>query len=221
MRALRQARMPAPIVARRRRGAGCCATSARTCATRRACCASSPASPLAAVLTLALGIGANTAIFSLVNATLLQRLPVQDRERLVYVFRGTSGVLLVPALRDAARRTPASLDGLAAWGGITASLNAGRCRRARTGVIVTGNFFDVLGCRRPRGRLLSAADDVTPGAHPVAVISHDFWQTRFGGRPDIVGRDVRLNGHVFTIVGVARRRLPGPQLGSTRDSTCR
>src|SRR4029453_755766 len=68
-----------------------------------------------------------------------------------------------------------------------------------------------------RGRLLSLRDDETPGAHPVAVISHDFWQTRFGGRDDAIGREVRLNGHVFTIVGVAPAGFPGPQLGSVRS----
>ena len=62
---------------------------------------------------------------------------------------------------------------------------------------------------------------MTPGAHPVAVISHDFWQTRFGGRPDIVGRDIRLNGHVFTIVGVTPAGFPGPQLGTCATCTCR
>src|SRR4029453_12142358 len=68
-----------------------------------------------------------------------------------------------------------------------------------------------------RGRLLSLRDDETPGAHPVAVISHDFWQTRFGGRDDAIGREVRLNGHVFTIVGVAPAGFPGPTLGSGRS----
>ena len=67
------------------------------------------------------------------------------------------------------------------------------------------------------GRLLTPGDDVTPGAHPVVVIAYDFWQTRFGGRPDVIGREIRLNGHVFTIVGVAPAGFPGPQLGSVRQ----
>ena len=173
--------------------------------------------PSRPILTLALGIGANTAIFSLVNATLLQRLPVANRDRLVYVHRGNiGGVFSYPmyaALRDGNRR----FEGFAAWGGITASLNADNTTELVTGSIVTGNFFDLLGIKAAQGRLLSTSDDVTPGAHPVAVISHDFWQTRFGGRPDIVGRDIRLNGHVFTIVGVTPAGFAGPQIGSVRN----
>ena len=176
-----------------------------------------PGFAAAAILTLALGIGANTAIFSLVNATLLQRLPVQNRDRLLYVFNGPQwNILSYPAyaaLRDGNRM----LDGLAAWGGITASLNADGETDLVSGVIVTGNFFDLLGVTAERGRLLSVHDDVTPGAHPVAVVSHRLWQTRFAGKPDIVGTQVRLNGGVFTIVGVTPPGFPGPQLGVMRD----
>ena len=176
-----------------------------------------PGFAAAAVLTLALGIGANTAIFSLVNATLLQRLPVQHRDRLDYVSNGANwNILSYPAyaaLRDGNR----TLDGLAAWGGITASLNADGETDLVSGVIVTGNFFDLLGITAEQGRLLSTSDDVTPGGHPVAVISHRLWQNRFGGKPDIVGSEVRMNGGVFTIVGIAPRDFPGPQLGVMRD----
>ena len=174
-----------------------------------------PGFTIAAVLTLALGIGANTAVFSLVNATLFQRLPVPDRERLVYVNRGTGGVFSYPqyeALRDHAP----SFEALAGWGGITASLHAGDSAELVSGFIVTGNFFDVLGIQPARGRLLSRVDDQTPGAHPVAVISYDFWQARFGGQPDVIGREIRLNSHVFTIVGVTPAGFPGPQVGSSR-----
>ena len=119
---------------------------------------SQPGFTTAAVLTLALGIGANTAIFSLVNATLFQRLPVADRDRLVYVVPRQRRRVLVSAVRDAARRQRSMFDGLAAWGGISASLNAGDSAELVSGVIVTGNFFDVLGvgprraggCSRPR-----------------------------------------------------------------------
>ena len=172
-----------------------------------------------AILTLALGIGANTAIFSLVNGTLLQSLPVPDRDRVFYIHRGSGGGAfgfsypLYEELRDG----NGTFEGLAAWGGITASLNAGDTTDLVVGAIVTGNLFDVLGVRADRGRLLTASDDVALGAHPVAVISHEFWRTRFGGSTDIVGRDVRLNGHVFTIVGVTPAGFPGPQLGSESD----
>ncbi|MGH9308738.1 MAG: ABC transporter permease, partial [Vicinamibacterales bacterium] len=175
-----------------------------------------PGFTAAVVLTLALGIGANAAIFSAVNAALLQRLPVAERDRLVYVYRGNSGVFAYPGyrwLRDGNQ----VFDGFAAWGGIVASLNDGTGAELVNGFIVTGNFFDVLGIRAERGRLISPADDVTPGGHAVAVIGHAFWQTRFAGQPDIIGREVRLNGHSFTIIGVAPAGFPGPQLGQPRS----
>lgn len=173
----------------------------------------------AVILTLALGIGANTAIFSLVNATLLQRLPVQNRERLFYAFRDATGSglgLSFPVyamLRDNARLP----DSLVAWGGITASLSADGETDLVSGAIVTGRYFETLGVTAFRGRLLGPADDVTPGAHPVAVISYRLWQRRFGGRADIIGNQARLNGQVFTIVGVTRPNFPGAQLGVTQD----
>ena len=175
-----------------------------------------PGFTAAVVLTLALGIGANTAIFSLINATLLRQLPVADPERVVYVIRGTGGVFSYPGyawLRDGNR----VFEGFAAWGGIVASLNAGDSAELVSGVIVTGNFFDVLGIRAAQGRLIAPSDDVTPGAHPVAVIGHEFWRTRFAGSPGVVGREVRLNGHVFTIIGVTPDGFPGPQLGPVRN----
>jgi predicted permease len=175
-----------------------------------------PGFAAAVVLTLALGIGANTAIFSLVNATLLQRLPVADRDRLVYVHRGNVGGVFPYPLYAALRDANDVFEGFAAWGGIEASLNADNETELISGLIVTGNFFDVLRITADQGRLLSPSDDVTPGGHPVAVISHDLWQTRFAGRPDIVGRDVRLNGHVFTIAGMTPAGFPGPQVGTVR-----
>jgi predicted permease len=176
-----------------------------------------PGFAAAGIVTLALGIGANTAIFSLVNATLLQRLPVQHRDRLDYVFNGAAwNVLSYPAyaaLRDGARQ----LDGLAAWGGITASLNADNETDLVSGAIVTGNLFELLGVTAQQGRVLAPSDDVVPGGHPVAVISHRLWQNRFGGRPGIVGTQVRLNGGLFTVVGVTPAGFPGPQIGVMRD----
>jgi predicted permease len=174
-----------------------------------------PGFTAAVVVTLALGIGANTAVFSLVNATLFRRLPVANPEELVYLYRGASGVFSYPQLTTLRERAT-SLTGLAGWGGITASLHAGDSAELVPGLIVTGNLFDVLGVKPALGRLIAPSDDVTPGAHPVVVISHDFWQTRFAGRTDVVGREIRLNGHVFTIVGVTAAGFGGPQLGSAR-----
>jgi predicted permease len=172
-----------------------------------------------AVLSLALGIGANTAIFSLVNATLLQRLPIVDPARLVYVNNGgpsAGAVFSYPAyaeLRDANQ----VFDGFAAWGGIVASLNADGATDLVSGAIVSGNFFDVIGVQAARGRVLTPRDDVTPGAHPVAVIGDGLWHGRFGGRSDIVGHEILLNGQRFTIVGVTPPGFGGAQLGVTRD----
>src|SRR5262245_1890403 len=214
MRSLRQARVPPPIApgVPKSRPLGDLWQDVRYAARNLR---KEPAFTTAAVLTLALGIGANTAIFSLVNATLLQRLPVENRDRLVYMNRGTGGVFAYPMyahLRDGTQM----FDGLAAWGGINASFNESGTTELVSGVIVTGNFFDVLGVHAAQGRLLSVADDVTPGAHPVAVISHALWRSRFAGG-DVVGREVRLNGHPFTIVGVTPEDFPGPQLGTMRN----
>ncbi len=175
-----------------------------------------PTFALAAILTLALGIGANTAIFTVVNATLLQRLPVPDRDRLVYVQREKNGGVFPYPMYTALRDGTQAFEGVAAWSGFVASLNAGDGADRTLGYLVTGNFFDVLGLAADRGRLLSPADDVTLSGHPVAVISRELWQTRFAGRPDIVGHEIRLNGSVFTIVGVTPAGFPGPRVGTVR-----
>ncbi|HSK08111.1 MAG TPA: ABC transporter permease, partial [Vicinamibacterales bacterium] len=173
-----------------------------------------PGFAVAVVLTLALGIGANTAIFSLVNATLLRRLPVANPDRLTYVLRGGTGGVFAYPMYAHLRDGNDVFDGFAAWGGITVSLHAGDAAELVQGAIVTGNLFEVLGVRAAHGRLLGVRDDLVRGAHPVAVISYDYWRSRFGGRPDVLGREVRLNGHAFTIVGVAPDGFPAPELGS-------
>jgi predicted permease len=175
-----------------------------------------PTFALAAILTLALGIGANTAIFTVVNATLLQRLPVPDRDRLVYVQREKNGGVFPYPMYTALRDGTQTFEGVAAWSGFVASLNLGNGADRTLGYLVTGNFFDVLGLAADRGRLLSPTDDVTPGGHPVVVISRELWHARFAGRPDIIGHEIRLNGSVFTIVGVTPAGFPGPRVGTVR-----
>ena len=164
-----------------------------------------PGFTVIAVLTLALGIGANTAIFSVVNATLMRTPPVVDPERLVFVFNGPAGSVFSYPDYAAVRDQNNVFDGLIAWGGITASLNSNDQTDLVTGAIVTGNFFDVLGVRAQLGRVITTEDDKTPGAHPVAVISQGLWQGRFAGDPNIIGRQLLLNGNNFTVIGV----LPG------------
>lgn len=158
-----------------------------------------------AVLTLSLGVGANTTIFSLVNATLLRPLPLTEPESLMYVFSGNPGNpysnASYPDYVEFRDRNQV-FSGLAAWGGITASLNSNDQTDLVTGAIVSGNFFDVIGVRAAMGRAISSEDDRTPGAHAVAVISHGLWLRRFGGTADIIGRQIILNGQGFTIIGV-------------------
>ena len=212
MRPLRQANVPPPVTpgVRRRFAVADLWQDVRYAAR---VLRKQPGFTAAAVITLALGIGANTAIFSLINATLLQRLPVANRDRLVYVWRGNVGGVFPYPLYASLRDNNRVFDGFAVWGGITASLNADNVTDLVQGVIVTGNLFDTLGVRAERGRLLSRTDDATVGGHPVAVISHGLWQTRFAARSDVIGHDILLNGHSFTIVGVVSREFRGPQLG--------
>ncbi len=175
---------------------------------------------LIAVLTLALGIGANTAIFSLVNATLLRSLAVTNPEQLLYVFHGPVGQVFSYPDYSEIRDRNTVFDGMIAWGGIGASINnasAGDGADMVGGAIVSGNYFEVLGVKAALGRVISREDDLTPGAHPVVVIGHSLWQSRFGGDPNIVGRDLVLNGHKFTVIGVTPLEFRGAQPSVTRD----
>src|SRR6266576_367025 len=150
-----------------------------------------------AVLTLALGIGANSAIFSLINATLMRRLPVNHPENLVYVYNGNPGSVFSYPDYAELRDQNQVFDGMTAWGGITTSLNSNDQTDLESGAIVSGNFFQVLGVQAALGRLISPEDDRTPGAHPVTVISHGLWQRRFGSDPNVIGRQLLLNGQSF------------------------
>ena len=159
-----------------------------------------------AVLTLALGVGANTAIFSVVNAVLLRPLPFEQPEQLVRVF-GTS------ASRNNFSRPHSYLNfsdlraenqalaALAAYTASTAALSGVDTPEQITGVVASGDIFRVLLTKPLMGRLL-APEDEQPGGAPVVVISHGLWQRRFGGDPQIVGRVIKLDGHDREIVGV-------------------
>jgi len=179
-----------------------------------------PGFTLIALLTLALGIGANTAIFSLVNATLLRRLPVAEPENLVYVYSGNSrspyGPFSYPDYAEL-RDHNQVFDSLIAWGGITASFSSNDQADLVSGAFVTGNYFQTLGVRAALGRLITPDDDHTPGAHPVAVISHGLWQRRFGGSPAVISQQILLNGRSFTVIGVTPAEFGGAQMGVTRD----
>jgi putative ABC transport system permease protein len=172
---------------------------------------------LVAVITLALGVGANSTIFSVINATLMKPVNVSQPDRLVYVFNGTPGTIFSYPDYSELRDQNKSFDGLMAWGGITASLNSNDRTDLVSGAIVTGNYFQVLGIGASPGRIITPDDDRIPGAHLVAMISYGLWQRRFGGDQTIVGKQILLNGNNFTIVGVAPKDFSGAEFGIVRD----
>jgi macrolide transport system ATP-binding/permease protein len=180
----------------------------------------SPGFTVLAVLALALGIGANTAIFSLINGALLRALPgVQAPDRLVTLERTQNGKVQYsfgyPDYLDY-RDHNNSLAGLAAHCGTPLSFANGSTERLR-GDLVSGNYFSVLGVKPALGRLIEPDDDNTAGGHPVAVLSYGFWVRAFGAASDIAGRSMKLNGYDFTIIGVASRDFTGTQTGTTFD----
>ncbi len=179
----------------------------------------SPGVTVMAVLALALGIGANTAIFSLVNGALIRPLPgAQDPDQLVTLEctrngkPQSSGYPDYVDYRDHCR----SFAGLAAHCGTPLSFNNGVAERLR-GDLVSGNYFSVLGVTPAAGRLIAPDDDDQPGAHPVAVLSYGMWLRSFAADPDVVGRSMKLNEHDFTIIGVAARDFRGTETGGSYD----
>lgn len=168
-----------------------------------------------AVISLALGIGANTAIFSVVNAVLVKPLPFSHPEQLTMVMGG-SGALSYPEYEEIRDHNTVFSD-ITALAPITGLLSTGDDTHLINGVIVSGSFFNVLGVDATHGRLLTPADDQQPGAHAVAMISDRFWKAKFGGREDIAGLNVRYNGQALTIVGVLPAGFAGPLAGETFD----
>jgi predicted permease len=165
-----------------------------------------------AMLTLALGIGANTAIFSLINSLMLRPLPVRDPGRLAVVGGIGRGVPAWEWLQTEAGR----FENAAAWGSSQFDLSAGGETRWVDGLWASGSFFDTLGVPATVGRTLIDSDDA-PGASPVTVISYGFWQRQFGGAPDVVGRSLPINRMAFTIVGVTPPEFFGPVVGRSFD----
>jgi hypothetical protein len=171
-----------------------------------------PAFAVVAIGTLAVALGVNSAMFGLVHRVLLAPLPVRDPERLVLLSRVSpeqSGDSRFPRLFvrqvESTLREDGVLDGVVsrAVGNERVTVGTDTGGQPAMGELVSGNFFDVLGVRPYLGRLLTAQDDVTPGAHPVVVVSYRYWQRQFGGDPGIVGRTVRITGVPMTVIGVA------------------
>lgn len=168
-----------------------------------------PGFTAAAVLTLALGIGANTAVFSLMHHLLLAPLPVQAPDELVVIERQN---LLRPEgpafpylfFQRLGTETEVFAGLLARTRGIErVTVGTEMGGEPARGELVSGNYFDVLGVQPYLGRLLSAADDVTPGGHPVVVLSHRYWLRRFPGDTTVIGTTIRLTGHPMTVIGVS------------------
>jgi putative ABC transport system permease protein len=175
-----------------------------------------------ALLSLALGIGANVAIFSLVNALMLKPLPVYEPDRLVILGldspRAISTSLTNPQW-EYIRDHQQVLVGVAAYGNPRFNLNSGGETRNAQGLFVSGRFFDTLGVTAHLGRTFTAEDDRRGGGPDgaVAVLSHGFWQREYGGRTDVIGKPIVLDGHPFTIVGVSQRDFRGVQIGRAFD----
>jgi len=182
-----------------------------------------PAFTVVALVTLTLAIGANTAIFSLLNALVLRDLPVRDPGSLVQITTSTRAepvaLLSYPMLRTIAREQQV-FSSLIAWWGF-AGLNVDTGSEMTTGMVTaaTGNMYDELGIRPAAGRLLEPSDMTLdpPDAHAVVVVGHTFWQQHFHGDPAVVGRTVRIETVPFTIVGVAPPRFAAFGLTSEPD----
>src|SRR5208282_5728904 len=201
-----------------------------------------PGFTVVAVLTLALGIGANTAIFSLIDAVMLRSLPVENPQQLVLLKWGarnapnihgymSSGDCPSDMRRGAANPSGCSFSeplfrSLAKenpFSGIAAFANAGRLdltgngpASVISGQVVSGDFFRTMGVKAIAGRMFEPGDD-SPSAAPVAVLNYGYWQSAFGGSRDVIGRTIDLNSVPFTIIGVAESRFTGITPGSDYD----
>jgi predicted permease len=175
-----------------------------------------PGFTVVAVLTLALGIGANSVIFSWIEATLLNPIPGAVNHgslAALHVTTATRGdiSLSYPNYVDIRDAAPPGVEGVAVFATGAMSLRAADAAERVWGQAVSGNVFELLVIQAAEGRLLTPDDDRVPDGHPVAVVSHAFWQRRFGGRPDMVGSTLTLNGRAFTVVGVTARGFQGTQ----------
>ena len=170
---------------------------------------------VAVVLTLALGIGANTAMFTLLRGTLLRPLPNREGERLIYLRQSAEGagqenvLFSVPEIVDI-RNGVNSLSGIAEYSTMTFTMLADDDPKYVQAGVISGNYFDVMGLGPVIGRVTTAADD-GPSAAGVGVLSHQFWLQHFGGDPGVIGKLIRVNDRPLTVVGVAQSAPHYPQ----------
>ena len=187
----------------------------------------SPLFTTVAIASLALGLGANTAIFNILDQVLLRPLPVKNPFELVLLsepgpsrgmFEGDDGerIFSRPAYLDLRDRNQV-FSGLAARFPTATNLVFQGQSEAVRAEVVSGNFFDVLGVPAFRGRLLSAADDVTKSGHPVVVLGYGYWQKRFGGDDGVLGKTVRVNNSLMTVIGITPRGFFSLNVGRNPD----
>ena len=173
-----------------------------------------PGFSLVAVLTLALGIGANTAIFSLVNTVLLRSLPVERPDEIFALNMrrkdDSMSALSYPNYIDFRDRNEA-LSGLLVYRFVPMALSRSGGNERLWGYEVSGNYFDVLGVKAILGRTFLPEEDKTRLSHPVVVLSYDGWQHRFAGDPAIVGKDILLNNHQFRVIGITPEAFKGTE----------
>lgn len=187
--------------------------------------AKSPGFTATAVLSLALGVGANTAMFGLVKRIILDLLPVRDPQQIVAISKTSLRIpepnnsFSNPFLRDLQAANDVPFDGFLGFGrpGSRVAMLADSGAEPVTVEFVTGNYFHLLGVRPALGRLFTSADDETPGAHPVVVLSHNFWRRRFASAESVLNGKIRLNNYPFTVVGVSAGGFDGLEPGSSPD----
>jgi predicted permease len=182
-----------------------------------------PSFTVVAIATLALGIGANAVIFGLIDALLLKSLPVQRPEQLMTVGTVVPGRSEQPyssfsyPIYRAMEQKDVLFSSMFARSGRSMSMSGNGQTERVHGELVSGNFYSVLGVYPHLGQLFTEADDLTPGGHPVAVLSYNFWQRRFGADPSIVGKTINLNGYQFNVIGVSAKGFYGLEVGSAPD----
>jgi len=186
--------------------------------------AKSPGFTATAVLSLALGVGANTAIFALVKQVILDLLPVRDPNQIVAIARTSlqfpepTSSFSNPFLRDLQTSENLPFEGFLGydrWEQI--AMQAGPVAEPVSIEFVTGNYFDVLGVHAALGRLFTSSDDQIPDAHPIVVVSYNFWHRRFAATPSVLNRTIRLNNQPFTVIGVSARGFDGLEPGHPPD----
>ncbi|NIM52209.1 MAG: FtsX-like permease family protein [Gemmatimonadales bacterium] len=177
----------------------------------------SPGFTAVALISLAVGIGANTAIFSVVNAILFRDTPVRAPETLVNIYRdraeGQFDALNYPDYREVRQRTSGVLSELEGYQYVLTQRDMGEEVNVLVGELVTGGYFRMLGVPAHVGRPLLPDDNVSPGAHPVVVLGFEYWRRAFGSDPGVVGASLHLAGRDYSVVGVAPPEFPGSVRG--------